>query len=102
RGIWEVLGEAMADIPYDGDAPMRPPSYEVFTARDLAGPKHIAEATFVAMQDDEVIGYARLGRIDRADGIGDQAMLALRRPRLGRGIASALRAAQIAWALDNG
>jgi hypothetical protein len=68
----------MADIPYDGDAPMRPPSYDVFTTRDLAGPKYIPEATFVAIQDDEVIGYGRLAWMDRADGIGDHAMLAVR------------------------
>jgi GNAT superfamily N-acetyltransferase len=102
RGIWELLWEAMADIPYDGDAPMRPPSYEVFTARDLAGPKYIPEATFAAIQDDEVIGYGRLAWMDRADRIGDHAMLAVRRSWRGRGIAKALKAAQIVWALDNG
>jgi len=102
RGIWELLHEAMADIPYDGDIPSRPPSYDVFTARDLAGPKYIPEATFVAIQDDEVIGYGRLAWMDRADGIGDHAMLAVRRSWRGKGIASALKAAQIAWALDNG
>lgn len=102
RGIWELLGEAMADIPYDGDAPTGPPSYEVFTARDLAGPKYIPEATFVAIQDDDVIGYGRLAWMNRADGIGDHAMLAVRRSSRGKGIATALKAAQIAWALDNG
>ena len=102
RSIWELLDEAMLDIPYDGDAPMRPPSYEVFTARDLAGPKYIPEETFVAIQDDEVIGYGRLVWMDRADRIGEHAMLAVRRAWRGRGIARALKAAQIAWALDNG
>ena len=102
RGIWELLDEAMADIPYDGDSPMRPPSYEVFTTRDLAGPKYIPEATFVAIKADEVIGYGRLGWMDRAEGIGNHEMLAVRRSWRGQGIASALKAAQIAWALDNG
>ena len=102
RGIWELLHEAMADIPYDGDVPTRPPSYEVFTTRDLSGPKYIPEATFVAIHDDEVIGYGRLAWMDRAEGVGDHAMLAVRRAWRGRGIARALKAAQIAWALDNG
>ena len=102
RGIWELLVEAMADIPYEGDAPMRPASYDVFTARDLAGPRYIPEATFVAVRADEVVGYGRLAWMDRVDRIGEHAMLAVRRTWRGRGIASALKAAQIAWALDNG
>jgi mycothiol synthase len=102
RGIWELLHEAMPDIPYDGDAPMRPPSYEVFAARDLAGPKYIPEATFVAIHDDKVIGYGRLAWMDPAEGVGEHAMLAVRRSSRGRGIAKALKAAQIVWALDNG
>jgi GNAT superfamily N-acetyltransferase len=40
--------------------------------------------------------------MDRGEGIGDHAMLAARRSWRGKGIASALKAAQIAWALDNG
>ena len=50
RGVWETACEAMADIPYDGDDPMSPGSYEDFRARDLAGPKYIPEATFVAIK----------------------------------------------------
>jgi GNAT superfamily N-acetyltransferase len=102
RGVWETASEAMADIPYDGDAPMSPGSYEEFTTRALSGPKFIPEATFVAVADREVIGYGQLGWMDRADGIGDHQMLAVRRAWRGRGIAGALKAAQIAWALDNG
>jgi mycothiol synthase len=102
HGVWETAHEAMADIPYDGDAPMSPGSYEEFTARALSGPKHIPEATFVAIQDREVIGYGQLGWMDRASGIGDHQMLAVRRTWRGKGIASALKAAQILWALDNG
>ncbi len=102
RGVWETASEAMADIPYDGDAPMSPGSYEAFTARALAGPKYIPEATFIAIHEDEVRGYGQLGWMDRANGIGDHQMLAVRRAWRGRGIAKALKAAQIAWALDNG
>ena len=102
RGVWETTSEAMADMPYDGDAPLSPGSYEEFEARDLSGPKYIPEATFVAMQDDEVIGYGRLAWMDRGEGIGDHAMLAVRRSWRGKGIAKALKGAQIAWALDNG
>ncbi len=67
----------------------------------LAGPKYIAEATFVAVHGSHVVGYGQLGWQDRAAGIADHEMLAVRRSWRGRGIASALKAAQIAWALDN-
>ena len=102
RGAWETASEAMADIPYDGDAPMSAGSYEEFSMRALSGPKFIPEATFVAVTNHEVIGYAQLGWMDRGAGIGDHQMLAVRRAWRGRGIARALKAAQIAWALDNG
>jgi GNAT superfamily N-acetyltransferase len=39
--------------------------------------------------------------MNRARGIGDHEMLAVRRAWRGRGIARALKAAQIAWAIDN-
>ena len=102
RGVWEVACEAMPDIPYDGDAPWDPGSFEQFVVIDLSGPKYIPEATFVAVCDGKVIGYGQLCWSDRVSGIGDHAMLAVRRAWRGRGVASTLKAAQIAWALDNG
>lgn len=102
RGVWEVACEAMPDIPYDGDAPWHPGSFEQFVMIDLSGPKYIPEATFVAACDGKVIGYGQLCWSDRVSGIGDHAMLAVRRAWRGRGVASTLKAAQIAWALDNG
>ena len=92
----------MADIPYDGDIPMSPGSFAEFEERALTGPKYIPEATFVATQGSDVIGYGQLGWMDRPAGIGDHQMLAVRRSWRGRGIARALKAAQIVWALDNG
>ena len=102
RGVWETACEAMADIPYDGDIPMSPGSFAEFEERALTGPKYIPEATFVATQGSDVIGYGQLGWMDRLAGIGDHQMLAVRRSWRGRGIARALKAAQIEWALDNG
>lgn len=102
RGIWETACEAMPDIPYDGDVPVSPGSFTEFAALSLAGPKYIAEATLVAVHDGSVVGYGQLGWADRAAGIAEHEMLAVRRSWRGRGIASALKAAQIAWALANG
>ena len=49
-----------------------------------------------------MVGYGQLGWSDRAAGIAEHEMIAVRRSWRGRGIARALKAAQIVWALDNG
>lgn len=46
--------------------------------------------------------YAQLAWLSHAEGIADHAMLAVRNAWRGRGIAQALKAAEIAWALDTG
>jgi GNAT superfamily N-acetyltransferase len=102
QGVWETAREAMEDIPADGDVPVSPGSFEEFSTRALAGPKYIPEATFVAARGGEVVGYGQLAWMNRAAGFGDHAMLGVRRAWRGRGIAQALKAAQILWALDNG
>jgi mycothiol synthase len=101
RGVWQTASETMPDIPHYG-VPMSAGSFEKFAARSFAGPRYIPEATFVAVRDGEVIGYAQLAWMSRAAGIADHAMLAVRRAWRGRGIAKALKARQIMWALDNG
>jgi len=101
-GVWETACEAFADIPYDGEAALRPGTYEEFAERNLAGPRFIPEATFVAVAGDQVVGYGQLCWMNRRDGIGDHEMLAVRSGWRGRGIARALKAAQIVWAIDHG
>jgi GNAT superfamily N-acetyltransferase len=102
RGVWELLCEAMPDMPYDGDVPMSPGSFEEFAARRLAGPRYIPEATLTAVSEGEVVGLGQLGWRDHASGIVEHEMLAVRRSWRGRGLGKALKAAQIIWALDNG
>ncbi len=102
QGVWETATEAMADIHADGDVPVSPGSFEEFSARALVGPRYIPEATFVAVGDGEVVGYGQLTWMSRAAGHAAHAMLGVRRTWRGQGIAKALKAAQIGWALDNG
>ena len=102
QGVWGTAREAMADINADGDVPVSPGSFEEFSARALVGPRYIPEATFVAVGEGEVVGYGQLTWMSRAAGHAAHAMLGVRRTWRGHGIAKALKAAQIGWALDNG
>jgi GNAT superfamily N-acetyltransferase len=101
-GVWETASEALADIPYDGNSGFQAGTYDEFAARFLVGPRFIPEATFVVLAGDQVVGYGQLCWMSRREGIGDHEMLAVRRDWRGRGIARALKAAQIAWAIDHG
>jgi len=102
HGVWEVACEAFPQIPHGGDAPMQSGGYEEFAAFHLSGPRYIPEATFVALARGEVVGYAQLAWMSRSAGIADHAMIAVREDWRGYGVAQALKAAQIAWAIDTG
>lgn len=102
RGVWETACETFPEIPNDMDVPLQAGTYEQFTSARLAGPGYIPEATFVAVAKEQVVGYGKLGWMSRSAGIADHEMIAVRRNWRGRGIAQALKAAQIAWAIDNG
>jgi mycothiol synthase len=102
RGVWEIACEAFPQIPHGGDAPMQAGGYEEFVAFHLSGPRFIPEATFVALVREDVVGYAQLAWMSRSDGIADHAMIAVRDNWRGRGVAQALKASQIAWAIDTG
>jgi GNAT superfamily N-acetyltransferase len=102
QALWDVACEAMPDMPYDGDAPVHPGTLEEFRAASLSGPAFIPQATFLALSAGDVVGFAQLAWDDRDRGIAFHSMLGVRRAARGRGIAGALKAAQIAWALENG
>jgi mycothiol synthase len=102
RGIWALSCETFPEIPSDDDEPWQAGTYEQFAAGRLAGPRSIPEATFVALAEGQVVGYGQLAWMSPAAGIADHAMLVVRRDWRGRGLAQALKAAQIAWAIDNG
>lgn len=101
HAVWEVACEAFPQIMI-GDAPLQAGSYDQFAAAHLSGPSYIPDATFVAVAGDEAVGYAQLAWMSRAAQIADHAMIAVRNGWRGRGIAQALKGAQIAWALDTG
>jgi GNAT superfamily N-acetyltransferase len=95
--IYDVAREAYPDVPGDEETPMDP--YEAWLSRDMLGESDQAEATFIAIVEDEVVGYAKLS-LSSAPGatVAHHDMTGVKRAFRGRGIAGALKRAEIAWA----
>jgi GNAT superfamily N-acetyltransferase len=94
RGVWEVGVEADPDVPGYEDSVPEPFEEWVSAWRP--------ERTFVALAGDEVVGYGRLGLHDTRPETATHRMTGVKRAWRGRGIAGALKRAQIAWAKEEG
>jgi mycothiol synthase len=100
RGIYEVACEAYPDVPGDRDTTMEP--FEDWLAHDMRGSGDLPEATFVALAGDEVVGYAKFSLTAARPNVASHDMTGVKRAWRGRGIAGALKRAQIAWAKEAG
>ena len=98
RGMYEVDLEIHPDIPGFADVALEP--FEDWMAHNMQRPTDSPEATFIALDGAEVVGFAKLSLT--APTAAGHAMTAVKRAWRGRGIAGALKAAEINWALDNG
>lgn len=95
RAAWPLALEGYADLPLPGEV-----SYELETwLRDEATRP---EGSFVALEGEAVVGYA--GLLEHADGpaIAEHGLTVVRRDRRARGIARALKQAQLHWAAEAG
>ena len=99
-GMYAVAREAYPDVPGEEDAEVA--SFEEWLAMDMQGAGDRPEATFVALSDGEVVAYAKLSHSRARPTVAMHDMTGVRREWRGRGIARALKAAEIAWALENG
>lgn len=100
RGMYEVASEGYLDIPGNEDDEME--AFEDWLVHDMQGPGDRPEATFVALAGDVVVGYAKLFLTAARPSIAVHDMTAVRRSWRGRGVAGALKRAQIAWAKGQG
>jgi GNAT superfamily N-acetyltransferase len=100
RGIYEVAGEAYPDVP--GEEENRMASFEDWLAADMGGTGDRPEATFVAVADGEVVGYAKFSLTDAQPTTAYHDMTGVRRSWRGRGVAGALKAAELRWAKEQG
>ena len=99
-GLYAVACEAYPDVPGDEGTPMD--SYEEWLRKDMEGAGDRPDATFVALVDGEVAGYAKLSLSTSDTKTGYHDMTGVLRAHRGRGIAAALKRAQIAWAKQAG
>jgi GNAT superfamily N-acetyltransferase len=99
-GMYEVAVEAYPDVPGEEDAELEP--FEQWLSMDMQGSGDRPEATFVALAGDEVVAYAKLSLSLARPTVAMHDMTGVKRAWRGRGIAGALKAAEIAWAKENG
>lgn len=100
RGIYGVACEAYPDVPGREEEAMK--SFEEWLALDMGGPNDRPEAVFVALADDDVVGYSKLHLSDARPTVAANDMTGVRRAWRGRGIAGALKRAQLVWAQEHG
>jgi GNAT superfamily N-acetyltransferase len=98
RGMYEVDVEAHPDIPGFEDVALEP--FDDWMAHKMQRPTDSPEATFIALEGEQAVGFAKLSLT--APTAAGHSMTAVKRAWRGRGIAGALKAAAINWALDHG
>ena len=99
-GMYAVAREAYPDVPGEEDSEMA--SFEQWLSMDMQGAGDRPEATFVALAGDEVVAYAKLSLSRARPTVAMHDITGVKRAWRGRGIAGALKAAEIAWAKENG
>ena len=100
HGMYDVAREAYPDVPGEEDAVLAP--FEEWLSMDMQGAGDRPEATFVAIAAGEVVGYAKLSLSRARPEVAMHDITGVRRAWRGRGIAGALKAAEIAWAKEQG
>lgn len=98
--LYDVACESFPDIPGAEDEVMRP--LEEWVEQHLYGPGNEPATTWIAVAEGEPVAYAKLRVSSARPGSAMHAMTGVKRAWRGRGIASALKRAQIRWAIENG
>lgn len=100
EGMYAVAREAFPDVPGEEEAVV--PPFRRWLEHDMGGAGDRAEATFVALAGGSVVGYAKLAFPDGRPQVALHDITAVRRAWRRRGIAGALKRAEIAWAKQHG
>jgi GNAT superfamily N-acetyltransferase len=100
RGAYEAERECLPDVPVP--TPMQATPLDVWHEQTLGGPGALPGGSMVALAADEVIGFAGLRGDAANSGTAEHLLTCVRRPWRGRGVAIAMKSAQIAWAKSAG
>jgi GNAT superfamily N-acetyltransferase len=100
RGLYDVACEALPDIPDSEDEQVEP--YDEWLAIHMQGPQDRADATFAAIADDEVVGWAKLTFSASMPDTPFHDLTGVQRAWRKRGIARALKHTQLNWAKAEG
>jgi len=96
RDAYEVQRATLPDMP--SPTPPQAGSYERWRAGNLDGPGALPGGCMVALADGRTIGYAGLEGEETNPGVAEHLLTGVLREWRGRGVATALKRAQIAWA----
>jgi RimJ/RimL family protein N-acetyltransferase len=100
EGLYAVYREAEPDIP--GEQGNVLPDLAEWLSDDMEGAFDRRDAVFVALAGDQVVGYAKLSIPPEGGDLAFHDLVGVLRDWRGRGIAGALKRAQIAWARAHG
>jgi GNAT superfamily N-acetyltransferase len=94
REAYPLACEGYADMALDGHAQI---SLDVWLRDEATLP----EGSFVALADGEIVGFSGLMRHDN-DGVAEDGLTVVRRDWRHRGLATALKRMELAWAAEHG
>lgn len=100
EGLYDVAAEAGPDIPGDEDHRIEP--FEEWLSMHMRGEGDRPEGTFVAVADGEAIGYAKFSFWPAKPDTVFHDLTGVKRAWRGRGVARALKHAQLNWAKEQG
>ncbi len=100
RGIYQVACEAFPDVPGAEEEVMEP--FEDWLPHEMQGSGDLPEATFIALAGSEVVGYSKFSLTAAQPTTANHDMTGVKRAWRSRGIAGALKRAQIGWAKEQG
>ena len=95
HAVWPVALEGYADLPLPGEVHYR---LEVWLREEATRP----DGSFVAYEHDDLVGYAGLMEHANGPATAEHGLTVVRRDHRRRGIAHALKRAQLHWAAQNG
>jgi len=100
REAYTVACDALRQMPLH--APLEPPTYERWLDEDATGADVLEGGTLIALDGDHVVGFVSLLRRAADPHLAEHGITSVAASHRNRGIATALKQAQIAWASRNG